>query len=519
MKVGAAMNESWQVGKTQTVGKGGMVACQHWQAAEAGARVLSEGGNAVDAAVVTALVLSVVEPWLSGIGGGGFLLRADGGTGAVDVLDFNVVSPVGLDPDNYKVIGGNDEDWFSWPAVEGDRNLIGYGSICVPGAIAGLAEALERFGTISWEAALQPAIEQAHRGLQVDWYAALALAIDGHNLARFPASAELFLRDGRAPRVPEGGKSLFLPMAAKAATFQRLARAGARDFYEGGIAAAMIADLARGGSALSADDLSAYSPRWLPSLAQDYQGSAIHAVPGLSGGPTLLRALEELQTTLDAPDPLSGEAARAFARALQHANDDRYRHLGHAAGQSCTSHVSVVDRDGTMVSLTNTLLSRFGSKVVVPELGFLLNNGMMWFDPRPGRPNSLAAGRQPLANMSPVITTRDGLPELALGAAGGRQIVSAVAQLLAYLLAYRLSPEKALSIPRIDVSGAAVRINSVASGDAAALISAEYDVQLIEDTLYPVNFAVPSLVLRRDGLNIGMVHPRNPWAAVREARA
>ncbi|MFT4181743.1 MAG: gamma-glutamyltransferase [Rhizobium sp.] len=517
MKVTGAMNESWQVGKTQTVSRHGMVACQHWQAAEAGARVLSAGGNAVDAAVVTGLVLSVVEPWLSGIGGGGFMLRADGASGAVDVLDFNVVSPAGLNPDDYKVIGGKDEDWFNWPAVEGDRNLIGYGSICVPGAIAGFAEALEKFGTISWEEALAPAIEQAKRGLQVDWYAALALAIDGHNLARFPASAGLFLRDGRAPRVPEGGKALFLPMTAKAATFERLARAGARDFYEGQIAATMVADLARGGSALSATDLSAYRPRWLPSQAQDYKGSTIHAVPGLSGGPTLLKALCELETGLGAPDPLSAEAARAFARALQHANDDRYRSLGHAAGQSCTSHVSVVDRDGTMVSLTNTLLSRFGSKVVVPELGFLLNNGMMWFDPRPGRPNSLAAGCLPLANMSPVIATRDGVPELALGAAGGRQIVSAVTQILAYLLAYDLSPERALSVPRIDVSGATVRINSAAASDAAALISAEYDVQLIEDTLYPVNFAVPSLVLRRDGINTGMVHPRNPWAAVREA--
>ncbi|AYD03679.1 gamma-glutamyltransferase [Neorhizobium sp. NCHU2750] len=517
MKMSGATSESWQVGKTQTVSKNGMVACQHWQAAKAGARVLSAGGNAVDAAVVTALVLSVVEPWLSGIGGGGFLLRADGASGTVDVLDFNVVSPAGLDPADYGVIGGNDEDWFSWPAVEGDRNLIGYGSICVPGTIAGLAEALEKFGTISWEEALAPAIEQAKRGLQVDWYAALALAIDGHNLARFPSSAALFLKDGRAPRVPEGGKSLFLPMAAKAATLERLARAGARDFYEGEIASTMVADLASGGSALSATDLSAYCPRWMTSQAQVYQGSTIHAVPGLSGGPTLLKALFELETTLTSADPLSGETALAFARALQHANDDRYRRLGHAAGQSCTSHISVVDRDGTMVSLTNTLLSRFGSKVVVPELGFLLNNGMMWFDPRPGRPNSLAAGRQPLANMSPVIAIRNGKPELALGAAGGRQIVSAVAQILAYVLAYGLSPEKALSSPRIDVSGAAVRVNSAAASDVAALVSAEYDVQMIEDTLYPVNFAIPSLVLCRDGLNIGMVHPRNPWAAVGEA--
>ncbi|WP_245455687.1 gamma-glutamyltransferase [Neorhizobium lilium] len=285
------MSENWQIGKAETRSSHGLVACQHWLAAEAGARVLSEGGNAVDAAVTTALVLSVVEPWLSGIGGGGFLLRADGVSGDVDVLDFNVVSPAALDPADYPVVGGDGGDWFSWPAVEGDRNLIGYGSICVPGTVAGLAEALSRFGTISWAQALAPAIEQAHRGLLVDWYAALALAIDGHNLSQFPASSALFLRDGRAPRVPERGKTLFLPMAAKAATLERLAEAGARDFYEGEIAGRLVSGLRQGGSRLSGHDLSSYQPRWLSPQTQAYRGRLVHAVPGLSGGPTLLSVL------------------------------------------------------------------------------------------------------------------------------------------------------------------------------------------------------------------------------------
>jgi gamma-glutamyltranspeptidase/glutathione hydrolase len=163
-------------------------------------------------------------------------------------------------------------------------------------------------------------------------------------------------------------------------------------------------------------------------------------------------------------------------------------------------------------------LSRFGSKVVVPDLGFALNNGVMWFDPRSGRPNSLAPGRRPLANMSPVIATRDARPELALGAAGGRQIVPAVAQILAYVLAFDMPLEMALSVPRIDASGAGIRINRSASADVTASIAKEFDVEVVEDTLYPVNFAVPSAVMRRDGANIGMAHPRNPWAAVREGR-
>ncbi|WP_349960032.1 gamma-glutamyltransferase [Rhizobium sp. ZPR3] len=511
------MNETWSIGKQETRSKHGLVACQNWLAAEAGARVLSAGGNAVDAAVVTALVLSVVEPWLSGIGGGGFMLRADGGSGAVDVLDFNVISPAALRPDDYPLVAGRDGDWFEWPSVQGDRNLLGYGSICVPGAVAGFAEALDRFGTISWADALAPAIEHAHRGLQVDWYAALALAIDGHNLAQFKGAADLFLRDGRAPRVPEGGRSLFLPMKAKAASLERLAREGARDFYEGEIAELLVADLSKGGSALSKADMRAYAPKWLQPAVGSYTGRRVHAVPGLSGGPTLLAALNELEELPRDADPHSGATALAFARALRRASEYRLKHMGHAAGESCTSHVSVVDASGTMVSLTNTLLSRFGSKVVVPELGFALNNGLMWFDPRPGHPNSIAPAKQPLANMCPIIATRDGLPELALGAAGGRQIVPAVAQILSYVLAFGMSLEKALFSPRIDASGTTIRVSRTAGAEVAASVAADFDVQVIDDTLYPVNFAVPSAVMRRDGVSTGMVHPRNPWAAVREA--
>ena len=156
----------------------GLVAAQNRYAAEAGAAVLANGGNAMDAAVVTALVLSVVEPWLSGIGGGGFLLHADGATGTVHTLDFNVMSPQALDPADYPLAGAKTGNWFDWPSVEGDRNIAGYGSICVPGAVAGFAEALSRFGTLSWCDALQPAIEHAERGLEVDWFTSLSLAVE-----------------------------------------------------------------------------------------------------------------------------------------------------------------------------------------------------------------------------------------------------------------------------------------------------------------------------------------------------
>ncbi len=513
--LGSRMADYWTVQKPEIRSNGGLVACQNWLAAEAGAAVLRRGGNAMDAAVTAALTLSVVEPWLSGIGGGGFLLRADSRGGRVDALDFNVVSPRRLDVAHYPLAPGSDGDWFNWPKVVEDRNLIGYGSICVPGAIAGFAEALERFGSISFADAVQPAIEHARRGLNVDWFTTLCLAIDAEGLNRFPASAALFLDKGRAPRVPETGSPRTIPMPRKAALMERLAICGARDFYEGEIAEKLLADLRAGGSAIDANDLRDYRPEWKEPLSIDYRGTTVQAMPGLSGGPTLAQVLEELDRTLPQSGPLSGQTALAFARAIRRASEHRLKTLGHGSkGESCTTHISVVDKDGTMVSLTNTLLSRFGSKVVLPSLDLLMNNGMMWFDPRPNQPNSIAAGVKPLANMCPVIVSENGLPTLALGAAGGRQIMPAVAQILSYIHVFGMSPEEAMHAPRIDASGVKLRVSERAQPDVAIRLSEAFPVEIVADTFYPVNFSIPSVAMRKDGRNIGMAHPYHPWAAV-----
>ncbi|MEO3387905.1 gamma-glutamyltransferase [Mesorhizobium sp. CAU 1741] len=508
------MGEHWMIRKGEVRSQGGLVACQNWLAAEAGAAVLSRGGNAMDAAITTAITLSVVEPWLSGVGGGGFLLRADGKTGEVNALDFNVNASRNVDAADYPLVAGRDGDWFDWPSVKDDRNLIGYSSICVPGAVAGFAAALERFGTIAFGDALQPAIEHARRGLIVDWFTALCLAIDTEGLSRFPASAALFLPEGRAPRVPETGKVRTLPMLRKAEMLERLQTAGARDFYEGDVATSIIADLTAGGSAIDAVELGNYQPAWRKSVQTEFAGLAVHAMPGLSGGPTLIEAVRELATSLPETDPSSGQSALAFARAIRRASEHRLRTLGHANSESCTTHVSVVDRDGTMVSLTNTLLSRFGSKVALPGTDMLMNNGMMWFDPRPGQPNSIAPGVRPLANMCPIIATADGKPRLALGAAGGRQIMPAVTQILSYVAKYGMSLEEALHAPRVDASGVKLRVNRKARTEVAPRLGTEFPVEIVEDTLYPVNFAVPSAVYREGGENCGMAHPNHPWASV-----
>jgi gamma-glutamyltranspeptidase/glutathione hydrolase len=302
-------------------------------------------------------------------------------------------------------------------------------------------------------------------------------------------------------------------MPAKARMLRHLAEHGPRDFYAGGIAEGLVEDLRTAGSVMSTDDLATYAPCWSAAQVGRYRDLEIAVAPGLNGGPTLLEALDELSALLP-PGAERPEAALAHATAIRRAYHRRLTGMGHG----CTSHVSVVDRDGTMVSATNTLLSRFGSKVVAPSAGLLLNNGLMWFDPRPGQPNSIAAGARPLTNMAPLIGCRDGRPVLALGAAGGRQIFPALLQLLSYMADGGLSLEQAFNAPRIDASMPTLCVDVADDPRVAATLARHFPVQTIENTVYPVSFAIPSGVMQdwATGIRTGMAHPVSPWASVSE---
>lgn len=508
-----AMTQAWTPVKAAVQARGGLVTAQHPAAAQAGAAVLARGGNAVDAAVTAALVLSVVEPWLSGLGGGGFLLRATA-DGAAQALDFNMVSGSEAVPEAYPLAAGQGGDWFDWPAVQGDRNLTGGASVCVPGAVAGFAEALRRFGTLSWAEALASAIAEAEAGLRVDWFTQLCIGIDAPNLLRDASAAVLLLPDGCPPRLPEGVREARLPWPAKAATLRRLAEAGPEDFYRGALAEALAADLAGLGAPVTAADLAAYAPRWLEPLRGGYRGTGILAMPGLSGGPSFLAAMDRLEGALDPGSAPDAAAYAAYAEAIRGAYAERLTKAGHAAaGGDCTSHINAVDDAGTVVSLTNTLLSRFGAKVLAPRTGLLLNNGMMWFDPRPGTPNAIAPRRRPLANMCPLVLTRVGRPWLAMGAAGGRQIFPALVQLASFAIDFGMDPASAAHQPRLDASAPTIRIDRRCPDATAAAVGRRHPVEVVDDTLYPVQFALPGMIRLEDGTATGMVHPNHPWAS------
>jgi len=510
--------EQWTISKPARITERGLVVAQHWRAAEAGAEMLASGGNAVDAAVATALALGVCEPWMSGIGGSGLLVFGEAATGAVKVVDFTLVSAAATDPKRYPLSGGTSTELFGWPLVEGNRNLRGYDSICVPGSVAGLALALERFGTKSFAEAIEPAARLAERGLPVDWYTSFNVALAAADLRDFAGSRAVYLPNDLPPVPPVSDTVRYLPLTALARTYRRLQKNGPRDFYEGEVARAVAADLAAGGSAITTRDLADYRAAVVEPQRLDYRDVTINAAPLLTGGTTLLKAMAILReripgATVGYPD---AGVFLAYAEALRDAFAERLRVLGHAMpALSNTTHLSVVDRAGNMVALTNTLLSRFGSKVVLPETGIPMNNGMLWFDPTPGRPNSIAPAKKPLANMCPVVLVRDGKPWAALGACGGRRIIPAVTQLVSFLVDFDMPLAEAFETPRLDASEASVACDARMAPEIVAALAAQLPVEVVENAVYPGPFAMPSGVMRdaATGRNTGMTFVPSPAAA------
>src|ERR1700684_2444888 len=214
-----------QIRKPAVVAKGGIVAAQSRKAAEVGAKVLAAGGACVDAVIATTFALGVLEPWMSGVGGGGAMVLYRAREDRHEVIDYGMCAPAGLRPEDYPLTGdGAASDIFPWPRVEGDRNLHGPGSIAVPGAVAGVGGGRRPHPRLPWRELLSPAIDLASEGLQVDWWTTLMIASSAADLRRYPASAAAYLQDGLPPHAPWGIKSsVSLPQDRLKATLSHLA--------------------------------------------------------------------------------------------------------------------------------------------------------------------------------------------------------------------------------------------------------------------------------------------------------
>lgn len=509
--------ETWSPSKPAVSGGRGVVASQNVEASQVGAAVLEAGGNAADAAIATALALCAAEPWMSGLGGGGFAVVHDARSGATKVVDFGMIASRGLDPAAYALDSGRTApaDLFAWPAVVEDRNLQGYHSIAVPGSCAGYATVLENFGTWSWADAIGPAIEMARRGHRLTWWTTLQVAAEAGWLGRYPESRRVWLPADAVPSAPDGPPTR-LPLGGLAETFERLRKAGPADFYTGETGRRLVADLQAGGSTISAEDLAAYKARIVDPIVRERAGHTLNLVPGYTAGPTFAGALARLPERFGTTAPDSATYA-AYARALIEAYKVRLETMGHAGDvgdRSCTTHLSAVDADGNMVVITTTLLSRFGSRVVLPETGILMNNGINWFDPRPGRPNSLAAGERPLSNMCPVLATRDGRAAFGLGASGGRKIMPAIFQLASFIGEFGMGLEQALRQPRIDVGlvDTIVADDRLDAGTMEAL-RAVAPVRPGQAVAFPAQWAIPNAVAFGPEGPSGAAHPFGPLPA------
>ena len=400
------VTQNWQVTKPGASGRRGMVASQSRDAALAGVAALDAGGNAVDAAVATALALAAVEPWNSGLGGIGFAVVHRAGQARAEVVDFGPRAPRGLDASAFRLTGGTTRDLFSWPAVEGDANIHGPLSFVVPSAVAGYAEMHERWGRLPLDRLMAPAVALARRGLAQDWYTTLKVAHSASILRRYEESARIYLPDGLPPVAPYQGTPGFFALGHLADTLARLSERGLRDFYDGDLAATIAEDVARMGGVLTLDDLRRCRAEVRPAREVAWRGRVWQMAGGLTAAPTLARVMETLRGVDYGAAPDAAWFA-ALATAMTSAYAERLSGLGEDAGgpgsgdgepqaaQSCTSHLTACDEEGTMVSMTTTLLSSMGSRVVLPRSGVLMNNGVMWFDPSPGRPNSVAPGRRP----------------------------------------------------------------------------------------------------------------------------
>lgn len=451
-------------------------------AAEAGVEILRSGGNAVDAAVATGFALAVTYPEAGNIGGGGYMVirMADGRTAA---LDYRETAPAAASRNMYvgpdgKLTGGS---------------LIGPLAPAVPSAVAGLVEALSKWGSMPLADVMAPAIRLAGEGFVVDPGLSASLEDGKYRIGSFSGKATFF-PDGKTPQPGER-----LVQKQLALTLQLIARDGARAFYEGSIADSIVAEMKRSGGLITKADLAQYRPIWRTPIRSTYRGySLITMPPSSSGGTTMTESLNILEAYGGAARFGSVERVHALASAFQLAFVDRNSKLGDPAfaelpiatltGKSYartlarrirrdratptaavakrlregteTTNYAVVDRFGNAVATTTTINDLYGSGVYVTGAGFFLNNTMDDFTARPGvanlyglvqgEVNAIAPGKRSLSSMSPtIVLDPKGQLLLVTGARGGSRIITATSQVILNVIDHRMSLADAMSAPRI----------------------------------------------------------------------
>ncbi len=528
----------------------GMVASDEPRATRIGVEILRAGGNAVDAAVAVGFALAVTLPSAGNLGGGGFMLVHRAARGETVAIDYRERAPRAARRDMYLDASGE---------VDRRKARFSYQSVGVPGTVAGLALAAERYGTRPLAELVAPALRLAREGIRVDRTLAAALAARRERLARHPASARIFLKPDGSP-YREGERLVQRDLAWSLA---RIAERGAAAFYGGPIGERIAADMAANGGLVGLEDLRAYRARLRPPVRGSYRGHEIRSMPPpSSGGVHLVEILNLLEGfPLASLGAGSAEAIHLMAESMKLAYADRSRHLGDpdfwpvpARGLTSkayaaalrgridprrarpadeigpgdplpyespeTTHFSIIDAAGNAVANTYTLNFGFGTGIVAGGTGILLNNEMDDFSAKPGvanaygliggEANAIAPGKRPLSSMTPTLVLEDGKVVLATGSPGGSRIITTVVQVIVNLVDHRMNLAEAVAAPRIhhqwrpDV----LRIERGLSPDTLALLRARGHRIVVGDAMGSAN----SVLRRPDGTLLGAADPRRPAA-------
>lgn len=469
-------------------GKNGMVVSEQALASQAGLDILQRGGNAIDAAIATGFALAVVLPNAGNIGGGGFMLVHDTRSGKQVALDFRELAPRSAKRDLYLDSQGN---------VIPEKSTYSHQAVGIPGTVAGLELAHKRFGSLPWAQLLAPAIRLAEQGFTVSPHLASLLAAEAGHLGKWPAGRAIFFRNQQALQAGD-----LLKQTDLAKSLRLIARDGAKAFYEGEIAQKIAAEMKAHDGLITLDDLRAYRAAERVPVRGDYRGYQVVSMPPpSSGGVHIVQMLNMLEHfPLREQGHNSAATIHQMSEIMKRVYADRAEYLGdpdhvrvpvqaltskaYAAAQvqqisqdkatpsteiragklqpyesDQTTHYSVADKYGNVVSTTYTLNLNFGSGIVASGTGILLNNEMDDFSVKPGVPNAfglvggeanaVGAWKRPLSSMSPTLVLQNGKPVIATGSPGGSRIITTVLQTLVNMIDFGMNPAEAAVAPRI----------------------------------------------------------------------
>jgi gamma-glutamyltranspeptidase / glutathione hydrolase len=522
--------------------KRGMIVAPQPEATEAGAEILKAGGNAVDSAIACALVQGVVDPMMCGIAGFGSCGIAIRG-GFHGYIDFHAPAPLAVRPDMWADrIESEARDGYGF-VLRGRVNDIGYQSICVPASLRAYRDAHREHGRLPWEQIVEPAIAWAEGGWTVRphvaaWWAEdeqMGRAANHERLAFTPASRALYCRpDGTPKRVGDRVVNRDLGQALRL-----IAEQGDIVFYEGEIAEAILADMRRHDGLLAGEDLRGWRTMRNAPLWGTYRGYRVSSNRPPGGGVLLLEMLNVLEHfELAKLEHNSAEYIRILAEAMKRATVDKDRHVGdpkfvdvpldrltgkeYAAALAAeirerrkadvprfdmggslsrdTTHVSVIDAEGSCVTMTHSL--GMPSGVITPGLGFMYNGCMGVFDPRPGRAGSLAPGKSRFSSVVPSIVFEGDRPHIVIGAPGATQIAMGVLQVLLNVIDFGMTMVEAVSAARFSATSNIIDVsNRIPRGVQRELEREGYEVMRSPRTY---GFAaVHAIRVHRDGLDGG----------------